>query len=532
MKPIVNNIIITSNREWWVDYLRVFAVFLVIPFHIVISYVQDLFGEGINFAIWNESFHESARKFFEFLNPWHMQLLFLLAGFSLVYSLKKRTYKEFAMERIVRIGIPIIFGLILWNALMGWFSIRFIYELYPNLNPLPEIPGFWMYYIYWWWDGGLINTGHLWFLVVLLVLSLLAGFIISRIYLRSRVVNGKQEEIQKIENQEAHSQNPNLSEKGAEKKPQDRPSRIQDIFTHPAIILLWATIATLLGYIPNPFSFFQYNQLLFFIFGIIIAWKINILKRIGKHFKWTLPLGFGLLLLWVFLPREYLLILKNIGAWYFIYGLIGLTSLKFKKPSRSLRYLSKASMPIYILHLPLEIIVGYYLIRLPINPFLEIFLLIIINLVLCFGVYELIKRINRKLPGIGLIIGIREKRMKQKARRIFAVVQMEIKRLLREPLTLVFTLLMVPVLILLFGLILSDNYGWHPEYSIFEIMLPGFLTYACLFTIKDVAASVASEHESGLQKRINTTPLTTAEYILSQMISYTIKPLIQLILGL
>jgi len=119
-----------------------------------------------------------------------------------------------------------------------------------------------------------------------------------------------------------------------------------------------------------------------------------------------------------------------------------------------------------------------------------------------------------------------------KTQRILTVVRMELKRLLREPLALVFTLLLVPALILLFGLIMGDNYGWHPDYTIFEIMLPGFLTYACLLTIYDVAASVASERELGIQKRINTTPLTSAEYVISQMISYTVKPLIQLILGL
>jgi len=119
-----------------------------------------------------------------------------------------------------------------------------------------------------------------------------------------------------------------------------------------------------------------------------------------------------------------------------------------------------------------------------------------------------------------------------KTQRILTVVRMELKRLVREPLALVFTLLLVPALILLFGLIMGDNYGWHPEYTIFEIMLPGFLTYACLLTIYDVAASVASERELGIQKRINTTPLTSAEYVISQMISYTVKPLIQLILGL
>ena len=118
-----------------------------------------------------------------------------------------------------------------------------------------------------------------------------------------------------------------------------------------------------------------------------------------------------------------------------------------------------------------------------------------------------------------------------KLQRILTIVRMELKRFLKEPLVLIFTLLLVPVLMLVFGLTMGSSYGWSEDYTIFEIMVPGFLAYACLLTIYDVAASVASERELGLQRRINTTPLTSSEYIVSQMISYTIKPMIQLVLG-
>jgi len=119
-----------------------------------------------------------------------------------------------------------------------------------------------------------------------------------------------------------------------------------------------------------------------------------------------------------------------------------------------------------------------------------------------------------------------------KPKRILTIVQMEMTRQFTDPLTLVFTLLLVPVLILIMGLAMGKNYGWSEDYTIFEIMLPGLLAYGSLLTIYDVAANVAGARESGIQRRINTTPLTTAEYILSQMISYTIKPLLQLLLGL
>ena len=119
-----------------------------------------------------------------------------------------------------------------------------------------------------------------------------------------------------------------------------------------------------------------------------------------------------------------------------------------------------------------------------------------------------------------------------KPQRIRTIVQMEVTRFIKDPLSLVFTILLVPLLILVMGLTLGSNYGWGDESTIFEIIIPGLLAYGSILTIYDVAASVASERELGLQRRINTTPLTSTEYMSSQLITYTIKPLVQLLLGL
>jgi ABC-2 type transport system permease protein len=117
-------------------------------------------------------------------------------------------------------------------------------------------------------------------------------------------------------------------------------------------------------------------------------------------------------------------------------------------------------------------------------------------------------------------------------KRVLTIVKMELTRQVRDPLVLIFTTLFVPALIVVFGLALGNSYGWGPDYSIFEIMLPGWLAYAGLLTIYDVAAGVSAERESGLETRLYSTPLTSGEYILSQMLSYSLKPAIQLILGL
>ncbi|NHJ49108.1 MAG: ABC transporter permease [Asgard group archaeon] len=123
-----------------------------------------------------------------------------------------------------------------------------------------------------------------------------------------------------------------------------------------------------------------------------------------------------------------------------------------------------------------------------------------------------------------------------KTQRILTIVKLEMTRQVINPMILVFTTLLVPLLMLVFGFALGENtadkWGGAPGTTIFDHMVPGFLAYAALLTIYDVAAGVAGERETGIQKRINTTPLTTAEYILSQMISYSVKPIIQLALGL
>ena len=119
-----------------------------------------------------------------------------------------------------------------------------------------------------------------------------------------------------------------------------------------------------------------------------------------------------------------------------------------------------------------------------------------------------------------------------KFRRISTLVKMEVTRQFTEPLVLVFTTLLVPVLCVIFGLVLNDIYGWSPDFSVFALMFPGFLAYSGLLTIYDVAAKIGAERETGIQTRLNTTPLTTSENVFAQMISYSFKPFLQLLLGL
>ena len=104
---------------------------------------------------------------------------------------------------------------------------------------------------------------------------------------------------------------------------------------------------------------------------------------------------------------------------------------------------------------------------------------------------------------------------------------MEMKKLIRTPMFLYFSLFFVAMLVIILRLALGSNYGWGPERSVFEHMVPGLFAYSGILTIFTVASSVTGDRDNGLQRRMNTTPITSGEVIGGQMLSYTIIPLIQ-----
>lgn len=114
-----------------------------------------------------------------------------------------------------------------------------------------------------------------------------------------------------------------------------------------------------------------------------------------------------------------------------------------------------------------------------------------------------------------------------KRQRILTVFRMEMKKLIRTPMFLYFSLFFVAMLVIILALALGSNYGWGPERSVFEHMVPGLFAYSGILTIFTVASSVTGDRDNGLQRRMNTTPITSGEVIGGQMLSYTIIPLIQ-----
>jgi Zn-dependent protease with chaperone function len=106
------------------------------------------------------------------VNPWFMPLLFVLAGMSMRYALEKRTTKEFIGQRISKLLIPFISGLIFLVPFQTLYARKY-FENYEG--------SFWDNWKYFFthltdfsgYDGA-FTPGHLWFILFLFIISMIA----------------------------------------------------------------------------------------------------------------------------------------------------------------------------------------------------------------------------------------------------------------------------------------------------------------------------------------------------------------------
>jgi ABC-2 type transport system permease protein len=66
--------------------------------------------------------------------------------------------------------------------------------------------------------------------------------------------------------------------------------------------------------------------------------------------------------------------------------------------------------------------------------------------------------------------------------------------------------------------------------STFDFMAPGMFTFASIFLIMMVSQSFTQDRENGIMKRIRITPTTSAEFMISEVLSYLVIAFVQAVL--
>jgi len=93
---------------------------------------------GGNFYVMNEPFSMAALVFVAFASLWGMPLMFLISGITIWHSLRKRTTGDFILNRIRRLLIPFVAGLLLVVPPQVYYGLKAdpaYHESYLNFYP-------------------------------------------------------------------------------------------------------------------------------------------------------------------------------------------------------------------------------------------------------------------------------------------------------------------------------------------------------------------------------------------------------------
>ena len=344
------------ERKYYIDNLRWLAILLLFPFHAAQIWSG---GEYSGFYIWSHT-NTALYVFSTAVYPWYMTFLFAIAGMSCKYSLLKRTNKQFVVERIKKLIIPFFFGLLVLVPIMTYTAEVFFngytgtywqqYELF--FTKETDLTGY---------HGG-FTPAHLWFLLYLFVISLTAVLIV-------------------------HMQKKYL--------PKFRVGSLSYFFIIFLFVPEWLCL-----YVLNIGGKSLGQFMILFLFGYYILSEENILKKLQRY-------RFVSLLLFVMSGSlySYLYCLENIrnilmDGLYIFYGWIGIIMLlgighsKLNFHNRVSIYLTQTSFSVYILHMPILVVVGFFVLKLPIGVAGQFILIVLISFIATFSVYEIVKKMR------------------------------------------------------------------------------------------------------------------------------------------
>jgi len=317
------------------------AVFILFLFH-----TACIFHPWSDFYIKNDQLSPSIAYIFVWtVGHWHMSLFFILAGVSTYFALRKRSGVEYVRERVKRLFIPLIFGILVLVPPMSYlgllnhsdYSQPFI-AWFPNFFHLQieDLNGFFL--------GGL-TTGHLWFILHLLVYSLIA----LPLFLYFNRDSGRR-----------------------------WLERIAGILMKPAVLfLLFPALLALISKFPWVLGGNPLFYITFFILGFILMSNQPLMDKIDRYRLALLILGVvplaGLITTsatnsWLANIPEWADVIMDayrngFVPWFFILALLAYGRRLLNFTNRFLKYFAEGAYPIYILHQTILLIIAFFVVQ-------------------------------------------------------------------------------------------------------------------------------------------------------------------------
>jgi glucans biosynthesis protein C len=375
----------TAPRRGELDLLRGLVAVGLVLFHTAV-----IFGEG-EFPVKAAASNRLVTALLAFGATWGMPLLFLIAGMSICSSLRSRGAWAFARERVRRLLVPLVVGLLALVPLQVYLGLRRtgdptadagFYTRFLDVRPSPDFP-----FLVTAAPGGRFESGHLWFLVCLLGFSLvlLPGFAFLGRPPGARLVE-----------------------------------RLAGLLARPGAIFLLAlplaAVEVPLGSEVGFGAWNRYSYAVFLVYGYLVAADASIGGALERQWRPALASG---ALLFVAAGVAYAAadghgdpftgsdrlslvfrLLKSVDGWLWVIAVMGLARTRSTRRLRSSArpasggrrlgaYANEAVLPFYVLHETVIVVVAYAVLAWPIGAGAQYCLIAVTSLAATLLLYDL-----------------------------------------------------------------------------------------------------------------------------------------------
>ncbi|WP_223167669.1 acyltransferase family protein [Nonomuraea sp. SYSU D8015] len=379
-----------QERRPELDAMRALVVVGLVFFH-----ASLVFDSRDDFYVKNAETTEITLYIAALCVIWAMPLLFLIAGLGSWHSMRRRGPGGFAAERLLRLGVPLVFATATIVPVPQWLRLRadpayhesylaFLPKFYTVRLDLSDFP-----FVL---DGAYFETGHLWFVVLLLTFSLLLAPLVRYV-------------------------------------PRERARRLRArlaAIARPrcALLLLGVPIAVVCALVGLEEAFGGWSRwayLVFFLYGFVLVTDPGFRAAMRRD---RLPAAVaGLVLMAVGVPGFVVAgdvpgadpftdltplaigvrALYGLAGWCWLVAILGAldrprpspAAPAGRPPRRLYAYLAAAVLPLYVLHQPIVVAVAYFVVGWQAPILVEYLVIVAVSLVLTVAVYDVFVRRTR-----------------------------------------------------------------------------------------------------------------------------------------
>lgn len=379
-----------SSRRYDLDWVRVLAFLIVIYFHAAIIFIDG----GLP-LIQNNEVSPSLNVFVTISSQFRIALLFFVSGVGVAFARRRRNPAEFIRERSLRLLPPFLFGILMVVPPMVYTEKLFLGQF--DGSYLEFYPTFFTEGIY---PKGNLSWHHFWFVAYLFLYCLMGVGVFKWFDDKGRAWLDQHFSAQK------------------------RFSIYKLIVPLIAIeILLRAFFPGFRDLIHDWASFFHW--FLIFLAGFLIAHNEELLDQITqlRHISLIGAIS-STLFLFVFLggadfgshtslPITTLVpafalycVARMIMVWCAILTCVGYAGRYLRTATPGLSYLNEAVFPLFILHLTIIEILGFWVVGLDWSLWLKYLVITTLTIVLVLLIYQLL---IRPFGFMRLLFGVKRK---------------------------------------------------------------------------------------------------------------------------